>query len=113
MKVSFLAHRAGLYAHVFAAAIALALGPFQFLSAGRRRFAMLHRWMGRAYLGVGVLVGGVSGLYLPLSRSGAAFPRPDSRCWPHSGFTRGCGHSPRSGAGPSPSIARGWSATMR
>lgn len=75
MKASFLAHRAGLYAHVFAAAIALAFGPFQFLSAGRRRFAMLHRWMGRVYLGVGVLVGGVSGLYLAAFAFGGGITR--------------------------------------
>lgn len=66
MKASFLAHRTGIYAHIFASAIALALGPFQFLGGLRRRFVRLHRWMGRVYLGIGVLVGGLAGLYMAL-----------------------------------------------
>lgn len=64
MKASFLTHRLGLYTHIFASAVALSFGPFQFLPRLRQRFATLHRWMGRAYLGVGVLVGGLSGLYM-------------------------------------------------
>jgi uncharacterized membrane protein len=64
MKASFLTHKVGIYAHVFAAAVALSIGPFQFLPGLRRRFARLHRWMGRAYLGIGVLVGGLAGLYM-------------------------------------------------
>ena len=64
MKASFLTHTFGIYAHVFASAVALAIGPFQFLPGIRRRFARLHRWMGRAYLGIGVLVGGLAGLYM-------------------------------------------------
>jgi uncharacterized membrane protein len=64
MKASFVAHSVGIYAHIFAAAVAMTLGPFQFLAGLRRRFARLHRWMGRAYLGNGVLIGGLAGLYM-------------------------------------------------
>nr|WP_255656665.1 DUF2306 domain-containing protein [Lysobacter lactosilyticus] len=64
MKAVFLAHQAGIYAHIFASVIAISLGPFQFLGGLRRRFVRLHRWMGRAYLGIGVLVGGLAGLYM-------------------------------------------------
>jgi len=64
MKASFLTHSVGIYAHIFASVVAISLGPFQFLGGLRRRFVRLHRWMGRAYLGIGVLVGGVSGLYV-------------------------------------------------
>ncbi|MFN4161903.1 MAG: DUF2306 domain-containing protein [Stenotrophomonas sp.] len=64
MKVSFLDHRAGIYLHVLAASVALALGPFQFSARLRKRFAGGHRWMGRLYLSVGVLLGGLSGLYM-------------------------------------------------
>jgi uncharacterized membrane protein len=64
MTLSFLDHRAGIYIHVFAASVALALGPFQFSARLRTRFARGHRWMGRIYLGVGVLLGGLSGLYM-------------------------------------------------
>ena len=31
MKASFLTHKVGIYAHIFASAVALSLGPFQFL----------------------------------------------------------------------------------
>lgn len=64
MKASFLAHRTGIYAHIFASVVAISLGPFQFLASLRQRFVRLHRWMGRAYLGIGVLVGGLAGLYM-------------------------------------------------
>ena len=64
MKTNFLAHAAGIYTHAFASVMALALGPFQFSTTLRRRHTRLHRWLGRAYLGVGVLVGGSAGLYM-------------------------------------------------
>lgn len=64
MRATFEAHRAGIYTHVFASFFALALGPFQFWSRLRGRRPALHRWMGRAYLVVGVLAGGLSGLYM-------------------------------------------------
>lgn len=64
MKVGFVAHPVGVYLHVFAAAIALFLGPFQFSLRLRQTRVQIHRWMGRVYLGVGVLVGGLSGLYI-------------------------------------------------
>lgn len=60
----FRAHRVGLYLHVFGAIFALALGPFQFVEGIRRKHLRLHRWMGRVYLGLGVLVGGLAGLYM-------------------------------------------------
>ena len=64
MRVVFEAHRLGIYAHVFGSAIALALGPLQFSSHLRNSRISLHRWLGRLYLGVGVLIGGSSGLYM-------------------------------------------------
>jgi uncharacterized membrane protein len=64
MKADFVAHPLGVYLHVFAAAIALLLGPFQFSARLRRVRIQLHRCMGRVYLGVGVLIGGLSGLYI-------------------------------------------------
>lgn len=64
MRSAYEVHRVGLYAHIFASALALALGPFQFLSALRSARPGLHRWLGRLYLGVGVLVGGLAGLYM-------------------------------------------------
>jgi uncharacterized membrane protein len=64
MKIGFVAHPLGVYLHVFAAAVALFLGPFQFSARLRRTRIPLHRWLGRVYLGVGVLLGGLSGLYI-------------------------------------------------
>jgi uncharacterized membrane protein len=79
MRASFEAHRVGLYAHVFASLVALAVGPFQFAARLRAARPALHRWLGRLYLGAGVLVGGSAGLYMaayafggPLSRLGFA-----------------------------------------
>src|SRR5262245_5070259 len=77
MRVTFEAHAVAIRLHVFGAVFAMALGPFQFWAGLRARRPALHRWMGRLYLGIGVLVGGVSGLYVaqfayggPVSRAG-------------------------------------------
>lgn len=64
MRAVFQAWPLAIYAHVFGSALALALGPFQFASRLRARRPALHRWMGRLYLGVGVLVGGTAGLFM-------------------------------------------------
>lgn len=64
MKIVFLQYPIGIYLHVFASALALALGPFQFSTRLRRRFPKMHRWSGRLYLGIGVLLGGLAGLYM-------------------------------------------------
>jgi uncharacterized membrane protein len=79
MKRAFEAHPVGIYAHISAGAIALLLGPFQFLTRLRQRWPGLHRGIGRVYLGVGVLIGGSAGLYMsqyafggPIARIGFA-----------------------------------------
>jgi uncharacterized membrane protein len=64
MRAGFAAHSAGVYLHAFAASTALLLGPLQFSAGFRRDHARIHRWLGRVYLGIGVLVGGFSALYL-------------------------------------------------
>ncbi len=77
MRPNFSEVRIAVYAHVFAAVFAMALGPFQFMTRLRARRPALHRLLGRLYLGVGVLVGGLAGLFLatrafggPVSRFG-------------------------------------------
>jgi uncharacterized membrane protein len=79
MKANFLAHSTGIYTHAFAAVVALAVGPLQFSSNLRERHTHFHRWTGRLYLAVGVVVGGLSGLYMaqyafggPVARLGFA-----------------------------------------
>lgn len=64
MEANLLAHSTGIYTHAFASIVALALGPFQFSARLRQNHRNFHRWLGRGYLAVGVLVGGLSGLYM-------------------------------------------------
>jgi uncharacterized membrane protein len=75
MKPAYEARAGAIALHVFSAVFALALGPFQFRESLRARRPRLHRVMGRLYLGVGVLVGGLSGLYL----AAGAFGGPAAR----------------------------------
>lgn len=49
--------------HVAGAATALLLGPFNFVSAIRRRTPSVHRWVGRIYL-LGCFVGSAGGLVI-------------------------------------------------
>ncbi len=60
----------GIYLHIFAAAVALLLGPFQFSATLRRRVPRVHQWAGRLYLGIGVMVGGLAGLYMSFNARG-------------------------------------------
>jgi uncharacterized membrane protein len=75
MKANFLAHASGIYTHVFASIVALLLGPLQFSARLRQQQKNLHRWLGRAYLGIGVLMGGLSGLYISQYAFGGSVAR--------------------------------------
>jgi hypothetical protein len=75
MQHSYAPHSFGIYTHIFASAFTLLLGPFQFSSRFRTRWPALHRWAGRAYLGVGVLFGGLAGLYMSCFASGGMVAR--------------------------------------
>ena len=90
MKSVFQTHATGIYLHIFASIVALALGPFQFSTRLRQSRPALHRWSGRVYLSIGVLIGGSSGLYMAqlafggwLARSGFAAL---ALCWLFTGF---------------------------
>lgn len=79
MKAAFLAHSTGIYIHAFTSVVALVLGPFQFSANIRQGHPVVHRWAGRLYLTVGVLIGGLAGLYMsqfafggPVARLGFA-----------------------------------------
>lgn len=79
LRPGFLQREALVYTHVFSAAVALLLGPLQFWTGARERWPQAHRWAGRAYLLLGVGLGGFSGLLLaqhawggPWARSGFA-----------------------------------------
>jgi uncharacterized membrane protein len=75
MRAGFAAHASAVYVHAFSAAVALLLGPLQFSTQFRARRTNVHRWLGRVYLGAGVLVGGLSGLYLAQFAYGGAVAR--------------------------------------
>jgi uncharacterized membrane protein len=75
MRINFEAHRAGILIHIFASVLALALGPFQFSARLRAARLNLHRWMGRVYLGIGVAVGGLAGLFMALHAFGGLAAR--------------------------------------
>lgn len=70
MRAAFRAHPIGIYTHVFASVVALAVGPLQFSSRVRASRIQLHKLAGRAYLGVGVLFGGLAGLYMAIHAFG-------------------------------------------
>lgn len=72
MRAAYEANRAAILLHAFASALALALGPWQFLPGLRRARPALHRWSGRIYLGAGVLLGGLAGLYMSMHAYGGA-----------------------------------------
>lgn len=72
MRATFEGHRLGIYCHVFASAVALLLGPLQFSSRLRTARPDVHRLSGRIYLGLGVLVGGLAGLYMSAFAYGGA-----------------------------------------
>lgn len=75
IRTSFETHRTGIYVHVFASAIALSIGPLQFSSRVRLVRPHLHRWLGRLYLGIGVLVGGLAGLLMAFHAYGGTIGR--------------------------------------
>lgn len=64
MQQAFTSHATAIYIHVFSAVLAMALGPLQFSARIRTHYPKVHRWLGRIYLGTGVLIGGLAGLYI-------------------------------------------------
>lgn len=64
MEVNFNAHSIIIYTHIFASIAALVFGPFQLSTKFRNKYKQIHRWMGKVYLVVGVLIGGMSGLVM-------------------------------------------------
>lgn len=90
IRPAFEAHPVGILAHVFAAALALLIGPFQFVGRLRRSAPALHRWLGRIYLGLGVLIGGAAGLFMAQHAFGGLVARLGfaslALCWLYTGL---------------------------
>ena len=80
MRPGFGAQRIATYAHIFASAIALVVGPLQISPRLRARNLQLHRWLGRLYLGVGVLIGGVAGLVIAFHAFGGVVAQLGFAC---------------------------------
>jgi uncharacterized membrane protein len=57
------------YLHLGASAVAIALGPFQFVAKIRARAVHVHRWIGRAYL-IAIIIGGLSAFVLATMSQG-------------------------------------------
>jgi Predicted membrane protein (DUF2306) len=63
-RAVYMAHTMGIILHIVGAMLATIIGPFQFLPKSRSgQYLNVHRWLGRTYL-VGVLFGGLGGLYM-------------------------------------------------
>jgi uncharacterized membrane protein len=89
MRATYEAHRLAIYTHIAAALIALAIGPFQFSVRLRMARVHLHRWLGRIYL-IGILIGGLAGLYIAFYAFGGLPARIGFAClalsWLYTGF---------------------------
>ena len=70
-RTVYITHTTGLLIHIGGAMLAIVIGPFQFLPGSLApRYRRLHRWLGKIYM-VGVLLGGLGGLYLaPIAYGG-------------------------------------------
>lgn len=75
MRAAFESNAAAIHVHVFASALALAIGPAQFSQRLRLLHPSVHRWLGRVYLGVGVGVGGAAGLVMATHATGGLWAR--------------------------------------
>jgi uncharacterized membrane protein len=53
-----------LYIHIIGSALALLIGPFQFLPVVRNRWPRLHRLLGRVYLGAGIGLGSITAMLI-------------------------------------------------
>ncbi|GAB4412900.1 MAG: DUF2306 domain-containing protein [Bacteroidia bacterium] len=62
--------KAAFYVHVFTSMFALVAGFTQFSRGVLRRYRSLHRWMGRLYVGVILLLSGPAGFVMALYANG-------------------------------------------
>ena len=113
MRATYVAHSVGIYGHIVGAVVALLIGPFQFSTRLRNARPNVHRWMGRVYLGFGVLCGALFGLYMSQFAYGGAVARSGSRRSRCAGCTPARVRISRFAAARSRSTANGWCATSR
>lgn len=75
MRTNFETHSLTVYTHIFASCVALLCGALQFSSQLRQRAPQVHRYLGRAYLLIGVLMGGIAGLVMAQTAYGGVVSR--------------------------------------
>src|SRR5690242_16196512 len=57
LDTNFLRHPVLTMVHIIPGLLFIILGPFQFMKRVRARRLALHRWMGRVFIGSGLVVG--------------------------------------------------------
>jgi uncharacterized membrane protein len=62
--------RTAFYIHIFGGMLAIALGPWQFIKALRRRFLTTHRVIGKLYAIAILCIGAPTGLYMAFYANG-------------------------------------------
>lgn len=62
--VGFWYYRVAFFAHVYSSIFILFFGFFQFLPKIRKHFPIVHKWMGRLYVGIILFISGPSGLLM-------------------------------------------------
>jgi hypothetical protein len=72
MMAVYAEHRVAILVHIFCSVLTLMLGPPQFMPGVRKKWPAAHRVIGRVYLGLGVLGGGLAGLYMAFVAFGGA-----------------------------------------
>lgn len=84
-KMEHITWNAFLYVHIFTAAIAIIIGPFQFLQKrNNERSLSLHRRLGKGYV-LSIMLSGLTGIYLSFYAFGGLFSKMGflalSLCW--------------------------------
>ncbi len=73
-----------LFTHITTSIVALVIGPFTLSTKFRERNINRHRIAGRIYM-VGILLGGLSGLYLSFYATGGLVAKLGLVCYPYFG----------------------------
>ncbi len=65
--------RTAFYIHIFGGMLAIALGPFQFVKAFRKRNLNFHRLTGKIYIGAILFIAAPTGLYMAFYANGGFY----------------------------------------
>lgn len=65
--------RTAFYIHIFGGMLAIVLGPLQFISFIRQRFAKAHKTIGKVYITAILFIGAPTGLYMAMYANGGFY----------------------------------------